>query len=211
MIGTTNTAIVHCWDTDEAYISDQNTDNSWSHDTEWGECAAMKFMAYGDRLKELGQMYHDDTVADFGGNDGFAASQFGLRHGIKPLVIDCEPHRLAFAKREYGLETLRCFIEDIPLPDKSIDWGFCSHTMEHTRDVDSALSEISRVIKRACWFILPLEKTKDALKNPAHSVACPTLKSWRRLMKPYWVIKGTEVGACRSEARVFALPRKVRS
>jgi len=209
MIDAHTTAIVHRWDTDEAYIADQNTDNSWSHETEWGECAAMKFMMYGDRIKELGYLYHDDTAADFGGNDGFAANQFYLRHGIKPMVIDCEPRRLAFAKQEYGLEILRCFLEDIPLSDNSIDWGFCSHTMEHTRDVDAALSEIARVIKRACWFILPLETVENALKNPAHSVACPTLKEWRRLMKPYWVIKGTEVGSCRGEARVFAIPRKL--
>jgi SAM-dependent methyltransferase len=210
-VHSTRGAVVHTWDSDDAYIADQDKDSSWSHDTAWGECAATKFMDYGDKIRAFGWLYHDDTVADFGGNDGFAAHQFFLRHGIKPLVIDCEPRRLAFAAREYGLKTLRCFIEDIPLPGKSIDWGFCSHTLEHTRDVGRAIAELARVVKRACAFVVPLEKPDVARRNPAHSVGCATLKEWKELLKPHWVIKGSGRAVCRTEGQLFALPRRVKS
>ena len=70
-------------------------------------------------------LFHDDTVADFGGNDGHASYQFYLAHKIKPLVIDCEPHRLEYAAKIYGLSTYETFIERMPeLKDASIDWGF---------------------------------------------------------------------------------------
>jgi SAM-dependent methyltransferase len=210
-MAATESVIVHTWTSDASYIADQNKDSSWSHGTAWGENAAMKFMSYGDTLKERGWLYHDDTVADFGGNDGFAAHQFYLRHGIKPLVIDCEPNRVRFARKVYGLETLKCFIEDIPLPDKSIDWGFCSHTLEHTRDVNRALSEIARVVKRACIFVVPLERAEKAALNPAHSVGCSTIAGWKNLLKPCWVVKGSSRTRYRGECQIFALPRKVKA
>ena len=198
------------WSDDEQYVRDQATDSSWSHDTAWGEAAALKFMATGDTLFRTGQLFHNDTIADFGGNDGFASHQFYMRHGIKPVVIDCEPRRIAFAQREYGLSTVQCFIEDIPLPDKSIDWGFCSHTLEHTRDVVKALSEISRVIKRGCVFILPMENHDEASLNMAHAVSCSTVGQWKKLLTPHWIVKGSARTKCRVEAQIFAIPRKGR-
>ncbi len=203
-----NNAVIRTWTDDEQYVRDQATDSSWSHDTAWGEQAALKFMSVGDCLFRVGQLHHDDTLADFGGNDGFAANQFFRRHGIKPMVIDCEPRRLAFAEREYGLRTVQCFIENIPLPDNSIDWGFCSHTLEHTRDVKKALAEMSRVIKRGCSFILPMETHDEASQNIAHAISCSTLGQWKKLLTPHWIIKGSARTKCRVEAQIFAIPRR---
>jgi ubiquinone/menaquinone biosynthesis C-methylase UbiE len=203
-------ATIHVWDSDADYVAAQDKDNSWSHDTAWGEMAAAKFMSYGDTLKKRGWLYHDDTFADFGGNDGFAAHQFYLRHGIKPLVVDCEPRRVQFAKQVYCLKSVQCFLEAIPLRDKSIDWGFCSHTLEHTRDVNKALAEMARVIKRGCAFVFPMEDAKSAEGNPAHSVQCSSLGGWQKLFKAHWVVKGSARTKCHTEGQIFALPRRVR-
>ena len=203
-------AIVRTWETDEAYVASQCKDSSWSHGSAWGENAALKFMDYGDTIKGHGWLYHDDRIADFGGNDGYASHQFFIRHAVKPMVIDCEPRRLAFARREYNLSTLECFIEDIPLEDNYIDWGFCSHTLEHTRDVSKALSEMARVIKRGCAFVFPLESMKGALANEAHSVSSTSLGAWKKLMRPYWIVKGSARTGCGTEGQIFALPRKPR-
>lgn len=201
--------IVRKWETDEQYVLDQATDSSWSHDTEWGEKAAMKFMHMGDTLFRSGELYHNDAVADFGGNDGFSSYQFYRRNGIRPTVIDCEPTRLAFARREYSLPTLQCFIEDIPLPDNSIDWGFCSHTLEHTRDISRALKEMARVINRGCAFVVPLETKETASGNIAHAVCCTSIKQWKDLLNPHWRIRSSARTKKRCEAQIFAIPRKV--
>ncbi|MHC4621609.1 MAG: hypothetical protein ACYTEQ_28030 [Planctomycetota bacterium] len=169
--------IVRTWDSDKLYLEDQDGDSSWSHSSIWGENAAGKFMAYGDTLKNRRWFYHDDVVADFGGNDGFAAHQFYLRHGIKPLVIDCAANRLEFAAQNYRLKTVQCFLEDIPLP-------------------------------RACAFIVPLEKPDQAKLNRAHSVGCPSVIAWIRLMRRNnWIIKGSACTMGRTEGQIFALPR----
>lgn len=130
-----------------------------------------------------GQLYHDDTLADFGGNDGYAANEFYKAHAIKPLVVDCEPKRLDHAMKVYGLSTYETFIEDMKeLADDSIDWGFCSHTLEHTRDTGKALREIARVVRRGCMFVLPIEDEEHVKVNPAHAVHADSLKDWKRIV-----------------------------
>src|ERR1700675_3080729 len=85
------------WQSDEAYVADQDAESSWSHNSSWGEAAAIKFVKFGIWLGD--RLFHDDSVADFGGNDGYAAYCFYLQHKIKPMVIDCEPKRLEYADK----------------------------------------------------------------------------------------------------------------
>lgn len=128
-------------------------------------------------------MFHDDSFADFGGNDGYAAHEFFRNHAIKPLVVDCEPKRLDHAGKVYGLPTYEAFIESMKeLADKSIDWGFCSHTLEHTRQPEKAVREIARIIRRGCLFILPIEDREHADMNEAHSIHADSLREWEALV-----------------------------
>ena len=173
------------WQSDAEYIADQDANSTWSTvDHGWGDAAANKFIGFGDLLIKRGSLCHDDTVADFGGNDGWAAYCFYSRHKIKPLVVDCEPKRLEYAASVYKLNTLQSFIEDMhALSDKSIDWGFTSHTMEHMRDPDGALREMSRVIKRGCCFIVPLEDLHHARKNHAHAICFTKMSGWVNMLE----------------------------
>lgn len=199
-------ALQRNWDSDEAYVESQDKDSSWSHLSLWGHEAARKFAAYGLYLGK--RLCHDDTAADFGGNDGTAAHAFYRAHGIKPLVIDCEPKRLEYAESAYGLPTLRCFLEDMSaLPSGCIDWGFCSHTLEHVRDQHKVLREIRRVVKRGCGFIVPLESHHSAEENEAHTFHCETLRGWRALLEECgWRVVEARKSKVRSEAHLFAEP-----
>lgn len=177
------------WQSDSDYIADQDAESSWSHKSSWGESAAMKFVHFG---KEI-DLFHDDTVADFGGNDGYAAYNFYLRHKVKPIVVDCEPKRLDHASKVYLLPTLQRFIEEMPeLADKSVDWGFCSHTLEHCRDAAKAFREISRVVSRMCYFVVPLEEPGHAKENHAHAICFQRPIQWRRMAEAngWRVLKG---------------------
>lgn len=161
---------------DAEYLAEQRKECSWSHLSGWGEAAAKKFIIVGQLLGE--RLYHDDKVADFGGNDGFAANEFYMIHKVKPMVVDCDPEKLEFAERTYGLPTCEAFIENLPLEDKSIDWGFCSHTLEHSRDLPAALREFRRVIKRGCAFIVPLEPKRYFEANHAHNNRFQKPREW---------------------------------
>ncbi len=196
------------WQSDEDYIKDQNENSTWSTvDRSWGDAAANKFLGFGNMLIQQGKLFHDDTLADFGGNDGWAAYCFYLRHKIKPLVVDCEPNRIEHASKQFKLPTLERFIEHMPeIADKSIDWGFTSHTMEHMREPEMALREMSRVVKRGCCFILPLEDLHHARKNHAHAICFTKVKDWVRLLEAngWKVVVGDKVGEY--EAHIFAEP-----
>lgn len=193
------------WQTDDEYVADQDRESSWSTGSIWGKAAAQKFALFGRSLGP--NLFHDDKVADFGGNDGFAAYTFYLEHKVKPLVVDCEPKRLAHARDVYQLPTLQAFIESMPLPDKSIDWGFTSHTLEHTRDTGQALWEMARVVKRGCCFYLPLEDRKHAKANHAHAICFRQPKGWTALLRR----SGWTISACEKihdhEVCIYAEPK----
>lgn len=177
------------WRSDSEYVADQAKESSWSHASPWGEAAAVKFVKFGRWLGD--RLFHNDSVADFGGNDGYASYRFYLAHSIKPLVVDCEPQRIEHADKVYRLPTYQSFIEDMKeLADGSIDWGFCSHTLEHTRDTEQAVREMARVVRRGCYFVLPLEDLRHARKNHAHAVCFKRPLDWVRLLQANgWQVK----------------------
>lgn len=130
-----------------------------------------------------GRMFHDDTVADFGGNDGYAANEFYKALAIKPTVVDCEPRRVQFARDAYKLPAIQAFLEDMNMiPDNAFDWGYCSHTMEHMREPEKALREMARVVKRGCMFILPIEDGEHASHNSAHAIHVDSMQGWKELI-----------------------------
>jgi methyltransferase family protein len=193
------------WQSDEDYIRDQDETSSLSSKSPWGQAAAYKFVMFGRWLGD--RLCHDDSVADFGGNDGFAGHSFYLQHKIKPLVIDCEPKRIDIAGKTYHLPTYETFIESMPaLKDKGVDWGFTSHTLEHTREPERAMKEIARVIKRGCYFVLPLEGLAHARNNHAHSICIKTVRGWTKVLKEngWKVVMAEKVG--QHEAQIYAEP-----
>jgi ubiquinone/menaquinone biosynthesis C-methylase UbiE len=196
------------WQSDQEYIKDQDENSTWSSvDTAWGNAAASKFVDFGDLLEKEGRLCHDDKVADFGGNDGWAAFCFYHRHKIKPLVVDCEPKRLDHADKVYKLPTYLAFIEDMKdLRDKSIDWGFTSHTMEHMREPEKAFREIARVVKRGCCFVVPLEDLHHARKNHAHAICFTKVEDWVALMEANGWRVTSQNKAHQYEAHILAEP-----
>src|SRR6267142_1790199 len=197
------------WQSDAEYVADQNENSSWSSvDTAWGDAASLKFVKFGDWLEQRGVLCHDDKVADFGGNDGRSSFCFYQKHKIKPLVVDCEPQRLQHAANYYHMETYQTFVEDMhDLKDDSIDWGFCSHTLEHTRDTEKAMREIARVIKRGCYFVLPLENLSHARHNHAHAICFTQMRDWKKMLQRNgWTVKfGEKVDTY--EAQFYAEPK----
>lgn len=169
------------WLSDEEYVRTQRDEIDPTIKSRFRDAPGSIMTSCFEVLRSRGLFFMDDTVADFGGNDGTAAYQFYLIHKVKPLVVDCVQERTDFARRAYNLPIYDTFIERMPeLKDKSIDWGFCSHTLEHLRDTQAGLSELKRVIKRGCIFVVP---TSDEKHNHAHVTNCTTVTGWRTLIE----------------------------
>jgi len=47
-----------------------------------------------------------------------------------------------------GVYVIQSSLENLPFKDKSVTFGFCSHTVEHLEDLERSLDEMSRVCKR---------------------------------------------------------------
>lgn len=158
----------------------QDLENSWSRQSAWGQMAATRIKGMAERLSA--QIREDDTAIDFGGNDGLCAQVWEMLTHAPMTVCDITENRLAEARR-HGLTTLKADLHDLPLADQSIDWGFCSHTLEHVDSLSGVLKEIRRVIKRAVMFVIPLEDDNMVRKSPAHLRHNPDPEWWAQRLR----------------------------
>lgn len=190
------------WATDAAYLKAQSDDGLWLHKNACRTGPASAFIRFGESLGN--DLCHNDIVADIGGNDGFSANAFYLAHKIRPIVVDCLPDRLAHADRAYRLTTVECFIDQhIPLDDNAIDWAFCSHTLEHVRDLNAAISEIARVVRRGVYFVVPIE---DASSHMEHAYDIRRVSTWRKFISKHFKVKLAK-SAFSKEAHIYGVPR----
>lgn len=112
-------------------------------------------------------LYDDDVVADFAGSSGYAAEIFAEKYYIKPIVSDINDEVLRTAATK-GFHTRTCPLEKLNFKDGEVDWGFCSHALEHVLDLDKAVSELTRVVKRGLFLVFPLETKESFDKNDQH-------------------------------------------
>jgi ubiquinone/menaquinone biosynthesis C-methylase UbiE len=122
---------------------------------------------------------------------------------VAPVVVDCLVNRLQYAEDTYGLDTIHCFLEDIPVDDDTFDFGFCSHTIEHLYDLQKALKEMRRVTKRMVYFVCPMEKDFCFEENIAHHTHATTPQEWERHIIDSGFDSAVTLSLC-TEAHVFA-------
>lgn len=145
------------------YDETQEFDSSWSHNSDYGKRAAVMLVgACHEYFDPIGK------VLDIGGNDGFGAWQ-ATRLGQDVDVLDLSATRCAYARHKFGLKAICANAEDMPIEDDAYDWGFCCHTIEHIKDLDSAQAEIRRVCKRGCMYVVPIQTRKQFLNDSAHN------------------------------------------
>lgn len=152
----------------------QEFESSWSHNSEFGRKAATYLLG---AIMEY--MVPGGKVLDIGGNDGFAASK-AREQGHDVEVLDLSPTRTAYARYKLGVPAYCDKAESMPFAEDAYDWGFCSHTLEHVEDLEKALSEIRRVCKQGCFYVIPLQTEKEFVADLAHH-QFHTKDEWLRL------------------------------
>lgn len=102
--------------------------------------------------------YQPRVLADVGCRCGYALMIFADElPATKLLGVDILPEAAMLAQN-YADET---YVADmttrLPFEDHSIDWVFCSHTLEHLHDIPAGISELARVAKYGMHIVVPLE------------------------------------------------------
>lgn len=171
----------------DSYEAIQHSESSWSHDSVWGLNAIDNARVFHDHLIRSGALAEDDVFADFGGNDGTVAAQWqqwNMAMGwpaTKALSVDMDSIKQHKGKNLYpSVEFVNGRLESIGLPDAWVDWGYCSHTLEHVEDVAAAFAEIARVTARGLYVVVPVETDAFRLEyNPAHLRASEDIEQWK--------------------------------
>lgn len=139
----------------------QHQNVSWSHNTPYGQRAAHRLGEFMEAVKP------DGPIADFGGNDGFAAHMSGEG---KVEVVDGNRPRIEHARSTYGLSVHCEDFSDMPFEDGHFTWGFTSHTLEHLPNMMKCWEEMKRVCRHGIWVIVPVESQESFDKNPSHHI-----------------------------------------
>ena len=118
-------------------------------------------------LKNVGEVaYHfpfDEPILCVGCGDGFELDAWKLL-GFKDVKgIDVDPEKVAIAK-SCGCDAEVASIEDYTF-DEKINI-YCSHTLEHCKDIDNIFEIFERNFLSVICVIVPIEK--QGTKNPSH-------------------------------------------
>ena len=141
----------------------------------WNAGAADRIVSLAESLKSF--VFEDDIFCDFGGGDGQAADAWRQKTRCRSIVFDCTPGRLAEAKQR-GLEVMEGRLEKLPFADASVQWGMCSHILEHVESLEDALAELRRVVACGLLVVVPLENDEQAKKTVSHVRHNPSDDWW---------------------------------
>jgi len=113
-------------------------------------------------------LFDDDTVADFGSRTGYVADMLKRITSLNPICVDISAEHIKVCESK-GFPAFAGRIENMSfLRDGEVDWGFCSHTLEHVKDYDAAVKELNRVVKRGLFIVIPMEHEDAGDANPSH-------------------------------------------
>lgn len=114
-------------------------------------------------------------IADIGFGDGELALTLAKR-GYEVSAVDPDPgfvRKLKRVKTQQRLATLRVVqakAENLPIPNNSQDLVMVREVIEHVDDVEQALGEIARILKKEGWLYItfPTEFTERVLNRLNH-------------------------------------------
>lgn len=160
----------------ESYIRLQMSGSDWSYNSRWGdqmESAIISIFSSKDKSKT--------SIIDIGCGEGrglAALHKIGFR---KLYGVDINGEKILSAKQSsssdityfnYDFHDLSKILSE---HTDGFDYGFCSHTLEHANDFNTAIQSIMTLIRKALYFIVPIGETAESVIgcNPSHT--CPFL------------------------------------
>jgi len=138
-------------------------------DSEWKEAYDLSWENWGghdlapvdlERIGELvGQGEGVQTLLDAGCGDGYLLASLTGR-GFKLAGVDLSEKAIVRARERLGnsVEFQAAFLEKLPFEDKTFDVVVSTHTLEHVRDLDAAVSELRRVCRGRLIILVPRQE-----------------------------------------------------
>jgi len=134
--------------------------------------------------KELLQMLpikRTDNILDLGAGTGYLAITAAQMVDGLVYALDMNPKMLSIieskAKDENitNIQLVKGSIDDIPLPDNSIDIVLASLVLHEVSPLSKTLMQIKRVIKEGGYFLcVEFEKTESATDGPPMHIRIPS-------------------------------------
>jgi len=166
-----------------------------------GESAFSTGTMWGDRVGETIQRYKaffKGKVLDIGCNDGYGMEKI-KELGCEVWGVDIAKNKVERAIKK-GLNVKRGYMENLPYKDKEFDIIFCSHTLEHSSNVEKAVKEMKRVAKRVI-IVVPIE---NGTKNPAHISFFGSKEDLKKHFTDWETLKEEELNRFESEFVLIA-------
>ncbi|WP_018131608.1 class I SAM-dependent methyltransferase [Effusibacillus pohliae] len=128
-----------------------------------------------DQLLQLSAIGRDDVVLDLGAGTGYFTLPAANMTDNKVYALDIEPKMLSVLKSKLeelhieNVEPVEGKIENIPLPDSSVDRVIASFVLHEVEPLSKGLEEIQRVLKKnGTCFCLEWEKKPMEQGPPLH-------------------------------------------
>ena len=113
-----------------------------------------------DRVGELVETTHPQSLLDAGCGEGFAVDRLAQRFPeIRFTGVDLSEEAIQFAQEHFG-ERARFrtgSVYKLPFSDRAFDTVLCSEVLEHLDDPSGAIKELKRVARNYVIITVPLE------------------------------------------------------
>ncbi|NVO21645.1 MAG: class I SAM-dependent methyltransferase, partial [Bacteroidetes bacterium] len=127
---------------------------------------------FGLRLLEQINYRKSIKALDIGFGNGFPLTELAMRLGETSAVYGIDPWKAATDRakqklRYYGIENvffLEGVAEGIPLPDQSLDLVVSNNGLNNVEDLQKALSECSRVLRKGGQLVITLNTDKSMME-----------------------------------------------
>lgn len=156
----------------EEYVKLQKEGSDWSKDSAWGSQMEESIRQIFEDLPR------DRSVLDIGCGEGRGIAAL-KDMGFEDLAgIDINDEKTASPHYQVQ-DCLTCGdFHELPWEDRSFDYTFSSHALEHALDLTKAIKEMIRVTKLRGFIIVPLHKDRDLAEVTPHTSEVMTMEQW---------------------------------
>ena len=144
------------------------------YDNWYGDAKKSKFEKIQSKWRDLAAFYkakniakyfepnQSDEILDIGGGTGEVSDQLHKKFAFpKTKLVEISKDAVTYSKNKQGIKKAIEFDGyHIPLPDRSIDFGFSTHVLEHVPNPRKFLQELHRVCKKV-FIEIPIDYSEN--------------------------------------------------